>query len=153
MSSRWEWWRDGKHEPRTSVSKTLGSSAASSQCPGSSEGQVRDVFTLSSTMAWTSKKDCRHPSPFHNYLLISCFVSAVVARANAMNTTALKREPCVRQVRQARLLPCPSSLFTGEMVCATWESISRQQKEGHLKIGFMFCFSHPHGKSECSIST
>lgn len=54
--------------------------------------KARAVFTLSPTMAWTSEEVCRPPSPIHNYLLISCFVSAVVARANAMKTTAGRRE-------------------------------------------------------------
>lgn len=55
--------------------------------------KARAVFTLSSTMAWTSKEVCRHPSPIHNYLFISCFVSTVVARVNAMNTKAKEESP------------------------------------------------------------
>lgn len=54
---------------------------------------------LSSSMVWTLEEICGHPSPIRNYLLISCSVSAAVARANEMNMAAVRNggPPCVRR--------------------------------------------------------
>lgn len=56
------------------------------------KGNSEPMSTLSPIMIWTFEKVCRRPLPIHNYLLISCFVSATVARANEMNTMAVRRE-------------------------------------------------------------
>lgn len=56
------------------------------------KGNSKPMSTLSPTMIWTFEKVCRRPLPIHNYLLISCFVSATVARADEMNTMAVRRE-------------------------------------------------------------
>lgn len=76
---------------------TMGSSV---HCglPKAVKNHTRAVSTLSSSMVWILEEICRHPSPIYNYLLISCFVSAVMARANEMNTAAVRKgSPRVRR--------------------------------------------------------
>lgn len=44
--------------------------------------------TLPPMVAWALAAICSVPLPIHNYLLISCFVCAIVAAANEMTTTS-----------------------------------------------------------------
>lgn len=84
---------------------------------------------------WKLEEIRRHPSRIHNYLLISCFVSAVVARAKETNIVGVREgSPMRDRLWRAWLYSYPSSLVTGWMARTTWESIFLTIKGRNLKI-------------------
>lgn len=63
-------------------------------------------ITLSPKVIWALEGISSISLPIHNYLLISCFVCAIVARANGMNTTSGRKEgPMLERLGRAWLTP------------------------------------------------
>lgn len=124
-------------DEKTSMSPWLPSVGIKTACSSGCHGlQKKAVSTLSHTLwFWTLEEIRRHPSPIHNYLLISCFVSAVVAKANETNIAAVREgSPVWDRPWRAWLHSYPSSLVTSWMARATWESIFLTIKGRNLKI-------------------
>lgn len=75
--------------------------------PEAAKDHARAMSRLLSAVVRTFGEICRPPFPIHNYLLISCFVSAVMARASEMNTRAVKKgeSGVIQAVKGMILLP------------------------------------------------
>lgn len=135
MSSRWGYWSDVKHENITSACRAMGYWLIYVESSVSHKQAVKDDKRLYSLLhpLWFGhlRKSTGIPLPIHNYLLISCFVSAMVARANEMNPREVRKESLVwDRPWRAWLHSHQSSFFT---CCATWESIFSDNKRKDIE--------------------